>query len=313
MSIVLFARRGEPTAASIAEQLVALGATYAWLSWSAIGQGTPVAFDGVHYVLDGHPLRTCKAYWLHQYPGESAQVARAGEQTLAVGDWWTRTQLQKERSHLAKSALRSLDRGGAYGVNSFSNSMDSHWKPHQLELLRRAGLPLPATLISNQPAQILDFVAGQRAVVIKPIAGGAEAVLWSEPHRARLAEVRTEPAIFQQRIFGKIIRVTVVGDEIASAVEIPSDTLDYRADPAYRDGEVQYLPHALRPEGHVFALAAARACGHVVSGIDMIDSTEGYVLLEANGAPRFLEIEQKTGAEISAKIARLLVRQADAS
>lgn len=313
MRILLFARHADPTAAAIAAGLERLGADFASVSLSAMAQGASVAFDGLHYTLQGHSLQEVRAYWLYQYPGDVARVFRDNEEALSCSEWWTRTQLQKDRADFAKSLLTELDQSGAFGVNPFTKSAASSWKPAQLRSLQRAGLPLPATLISNVSAQILEFVAAQDEVVVKPVAGGAYAQLWSTAHRERLDEVREAPAIFQRRVPGKNIRVTVVADEIVSAVEIPSSEIDYRADPAYQEGRVAYLPHPLRAEGRVFALEAARVCGHVVSGVDLIDGENGYTVLEANGAPRFLDIEQKTGAEVSARIASLLVRQSRAS
>lgn len=313
MRIVLFARHADPTASAIADGLKRLGTPYAWVSLSSIAQGTPAVFDGFHYTVDERPLHSFRAYWLHQHPSESAQLFRPEETSLSCAEWWTRTQLQKDRVDFAKGLLSDLDQGGAFGVNSFTRSAKSVWKPAQLSALRRAGLPLPPTLISNIPEQILEFIAVHREVIVKPVAGGAHAQLWGEAHRERLEQVREAPAIFQRRVRGKNVRVTVVNDEIISAVEIPSTHIDYRADPAYVDGSLRYVPHSLRGEGRVFALEAARACGHVVSGVDLIDGGDGYTVLEANGAPRFLDIERKTGAEISARIAALLVGQSNAS
>jgi glutathione synthase/RimK-type ligase-like ATP-grasp enzyme len=50
-------------------------------------------------------------------------------------------------------------------------------------------------------------------------------------------------------------------------------------------------------------LKSSTLCRHVLSGVDLKRRANGdYVLLEANSAPVYLDIEQKTGAPITARI-----------
>jgi glutathione synthase/RimK-type ligase-like ATP-grasp enzyme len=45
---------------------------------------------------------------------------------------------------------------------------------------------------------------------------------------------------------------------------------------------------------------AAALCHHVLSGVDLKRSGARFALLEANASPLYLDIEQKTGAPITA-------------
>jgi glutathione synthase/RimK-type ligase-like ATP-grasp enzyme len=117
---------------------------------------------------------------------------------------------------------------------------------------------------------------------------------------ARLDAIASAPAIFQQRIVGADVRVTVVGDRVVSAVEVESeDGVDYRRGAAYRAGASVYRSHALPADVASMSLRAAALCGHVLSGIDWKAGKDGYVILEANSAPVYLDIEHKTGAPIT--------------
>lgn len=55
------------------------------------------------------------------------------------------------------------------------------------------------------------------------------------------------------------------------------------------------------------AALAAPPCHQVVSGIDLKLGAGGYVMLEANSGPVYLDIEQKTGAPITDAIADALL------
>jgi glutathione synthase/RimK-type ligase-like ATP-grasp enzyme len=95
---------------------------------------------------------------------------------------------------------------------------------------------------------------------------------------------------------------------VVSAVEIPATPeaeaaeaqVDYRSREAYRQGAQSYRRHALPRSAVSICLRAAKLCRHVLSGIDLKRRPSGeYVLLEANSAPVYLDIEQKTGDPIT--------------
>jgi glutathione synthase/RimK-type ligase-like ATP-grasp enzyme len=74
------------------------------------------------------------------------------------------------------------------------------------------------------------------------------------------------------------------------------------------------VEHVLPKEVEEMCLKAARLCHHTLSGLDLKHRGGlDYVLLEANSAPVYLDIELKTGAPISKTIVECLERQASAS
>jgi glutathione synthase/RimK-type ligase-like ATP-grasp enzyme len=89
---------------------------------------------------------------------------------------------------------------------------------------------------------------------------------------------------------------------------IESATLDYRDDPAYLAGDAGYRVIELPSDTLALAQRAAAPRAHVVSGVDLKRTGDGrFVLLEANAAPRWLDIEEKTGARITEAVLSLLV------
>ena len=61
----------------------------------------------------------------------------------------------------------------------------------------------------------------------------------------------------QERVHGERLRVTVVGEEIVSAVVIESDDLDSHDDPAYQ-AAARYREAELSEEARQIAFAASR-------------------------------------------------------
>lgn len=266
----------------------------------------PIAFDGEAWLVLGEELSAFSGFFLRSYPAPAAR-AFPDEAQVRGQEVSEAMRQQLERSHLALSCLLDLERQGRRFVNPPSVTSAFDYKPLQLATFQAMGVPYPRTLITNFPAAVRAFEADVGEVVAKPVAGGAEARLLGPVSDAALATIGDSPTIFQERVVGTDIRVTVVGQEILSAVEIASDTLDYRSGEAYRAGLAEYRAHPLPAEiGDLCRRIAARL-GLVLAGIDLkLTSRREYVVLEANSGPVYLDIEMKTGAPITAAIIRAL-------
>ncbi|HVE84689.1 MAG TPA: hypothetical protein VND93_17655, partial [Myxococcales bacterium] len=59
-----------------------------------------------------------------------------------------------------------------------------------------------------------------------------------------------------------------------------------------------------------WCVEAVRACGLVVAGVDLKRAGERWTFLEINGAPRYLDVEEKTGDAITAAIIGDLLQRA---
>ncbi|MFH9863590.1 ATP-grasp ribosomal peptide maturase [Streptomyces sp. NPDC017202] len=126
---------------------------------------------------------------------------------------------------------------GAHYVNHPWNNRAAEHKPAQLAAAQRGGLPVPSTLITNDPEEAREFASGQAGgVVYKP--------LWNTPYkvdgRARQVWVREVlpheitaavavcPHLFQAKVEKAYdVRLTAVGNRMF-AVRIDSPDLDWR-------------------------------------------------------------------------------------
>ena len=93
-------------------------------------------------------------------------------------------------------------------------------------------------------------------------------------------------------------RVLVIGDEIVGAIERRNEQ-DFRANIAA--GSVA-RPIALTEEEKAIALAAHKKAGLDFSGIDLIESEKGPLLVEINSNMSYLGFQEATGIDVSGKL-----------
>lgn len=311
MKICIFGRLEDPISMHTEALARARGHEVLRVAFGLMSSGAGSSFDGESWLWQGREIDACDGFIVRQYPSPHALLAPEEERDTA-GNWYRRGLAQVERSSFAQSAIMDVELRGKPVVNPLLASSPYDHKPLQLAVFRRAGLPVPDTMVTNFPpaAQIFDDALHEEGAetITKPTAGGAETLLVDDDLRARLDAISTAPAIFQRRAPGIDVRVTVVGGRVVSSVAIDSDTLDYRSGEAYRRGEARYTPLPLPAVVEEMSLRAAALCHHVLSGIDWKHdpATGSWVLLEANSAPVYLDIELKTGAPITEAVLRWL-------
>ena len=297
MKLAIFGRDEDALSVHTADKARARG-------WSvlpvALADHAPAAFDGATWLWAGDEIEACDAFVVRRYPAVHAQLGPADE-TATGAQWWRRQMKQLERSTFAQSLIMDLELRGKPVINPLLASSPFEHKPLQLAAFRRAGLPIPSTLITNFPDAARIFESEHGRVIVKPIAGGAAALAVDDDVRARFDAMKEAPVIVQERVEGPDVRVTIVGGQVVSSVVVESDGgVDYRTGDAYARGDGRYVAHALSEDGARIALTAAGVCRHVLSGVDLkLRATGEYVLLEANSAPVYLDIERKCGHPIT--------------
>jgi glutathione synthase/RimK-type ligase-like ATP-grasp enzyme len=193
----------------------------------------------------------------------------------------------------------------AFWVNPLATRARSELKPVQLREAVRAGLTVPPTLMSNDPARIRRFVAEfQGRAVYKPFHPaqweGEDRVaflLTSEVSVDDLPEdeiLRLTPGIFQARI-DKVheLRVTVMGGWFVTArllsQEMEITRLDWRA----AGPRLRVEPDRLPPEVEEACRRLMGNLGILFGCFDFIVTPEGeHVFLEVNPAGQFLWVEE---------------------
>lgn len=252
-------------------------------------------------------LLSVDALWLRQLVSPFLQVDPSPELPALDREAAFVAGMQaKERAAIAMCAIDALRAAGATVINPPAAGLGIQNKPSQLLAMQAAGARVPETLISDDPEAVRSFADG-RKVVFKPVTGGALARPLDAQMSSELELITAAPVIFQEYVEGLDVRVTMVDDEIVSAVvvETPEGTVDFRADPGYAAGEGTYREIEL-PERLQAVLRDARAAlGLRFTGIDVRldpDHPEAYALLEANPSPTYLDVERKMRHPISARL-----------
>lgn len=277
--------------------------------------------------LDRYPLEACLTYRAADDRFE-AEIA-GDDRRLDLGDVasvWCRGLLAsgypedldpQERTFAETGVRRALDAltiaCNPLWINHPFRQRLANSKPAQLHAARRAGLDIPATVITNDPEEARQFVASRRGeTVYKSLTQNLDTdpgtALYTgvvtDAALANLDLIRLTPGIFQERVTKAYeLRVTVVGKRIFCAridSQARAETaLDWRHRPFDIDSGPVTLPAAV--EAGVLALMTD--FGLVYGAFDFIVTPSGrHVFLEVNPAGQYMWVEAATGLPITSAL-----------
>jgi glutathione synthase/RimK-type ligase-like ATP-grasp enzyme len=210
-------------------------------------------------------------------------------------------------------------------INGMAMSHDVRWvnhpfaqnaasKPLQLHWAQKVGLPIPETLITNDPQLVREFVRRHDdRVVHKALTDLSGRLIdtraWDKSRDdAHLdACLPIAPGIFQRHIQGRgDVRSAIIGSEVFS-VFIDSRTSRSTVD-SRLDLDAAYTAHEL-PERTACMLRELMArLGLVFGVVDLkVDADGQHVFLEVNPQGQFLFMEILTRLPISAAMANFLL------
>ncbi|MDN3356272.1 lysine biosynthesis protein LysX [Actinomadura sp. DC4] len=215
--------------------------------------------------------------------------------------------LNREISHSrAYYAALLLEAGGVRAVNGAEVIAVCGDKVRTSLELRRAGLPTPRTRVALTPDAGLEAAEELGyPVVVKPLTGswGRLAALARDPAEARIVmEHRAALPSPQQHIIylqeyidkpDRDIRVLVAGEEVVAA--------SYRYSAGWRTNAARggrSAPCPVTPELGALALAAAKAVGGGVLGVDVIEGPGGLYALEVNHNVEFRGLQEAHGEAV---------------
>lgn len=210
--------------------------------------------------------------------------------------------------------LRHLEGLGVRTPNTAESIGRSRDKVASLQWLSHCGVPVPPSVFVDVPDQIEECAAllGGPPVVVKVVRGtqGVGVIKVGELDQLR-ATVEAlwglgEQVLVQRFVSeaqGRDLRLFVVGDEVAAAMERESAPGDFRSN-LHRGGTAR----GFRPDQETAALAvkAAKALGLGIAGVDLLITQEGPVVLEVNSSPGLEGIEAATGKNLARVIVKHL-------
>lgn len=215
------------------------------------------------------------------------------------------------------AVVRQFEMMGVYCLNESQSIARSRDKLRALQILSRHDLGVPATEFTRQAEHVPACIerVGGTPVVVKLLQGtqGIGVVLAESP-RAASSVVEAFHGLDQNILIqqfvkeskGADIRALVVGRKVVGAMKRQAGAGEFRSN-LHRGGSATKI--RLPVEYRRTALAAARALGLRVAGVDMLESRDGPMILEVNSSPGLEGITKATGIDVADSIIELLERE----
>jgi RimK family alpha-L-glutamate ligase len=212
------------------------------------------------------------------------------------------------------SALGELEARGVRVLNPAGVLLAAHDKLLTARLLEGAGLPHPPTAVATRTR--LPQVSFP--VVVKPRFGswGREVVVCNDDgelhEHVRKLRGKTwfdeQGALVQELVppQGFDVRVVVAGSRIVGAARRVAAPGEWRTNIALGGRRERVAPPAAT---QVLALAAARVAGADLIGVDLLPTSDGWTILELNGAVEFTA-DYSLGRDVFAAVAEELASAA---
>ncbi|MDT0617644.1 MAG: 30S ribosomal protein S6--L-glutamate ligase [Salinisphaeraceae bacterium] len=216
------------------------------------------------------------------------------------------------------AVLRQFEMVGVYPLNESVAISRSRDKLRSMQLLSRKGIGVPVTGFAHSPDDtddLLDLV-GRPPFVIKLTEGTqGKGVVLAETRKAAESVIdafRGLDAHFLLQEFikearGADIRCFVIGDKVVAAMKRQAKDGEFRSN-IHRGGVA--TPIRITPEERSTAVRAARIMGLNVSGVDLLRSNHGPVVMEVNSSPGLEGIEAATGKDVAGQIISFIEKNA---
>ena len=208
------------------------------------------------------------------------------------------------------AVLGALERSGVASCNRAEAIARSRDKLRALEELANQGIGIPRTALARDPAEMRSVVEalGGLPVIIKLLEGtqgvgvmladSAESLestlqtLWNLGQNLLLQEFVAESR-------GRDIRALVVGEQLVGAMRRTARGREFRSN-LHRGGSGRVIE--LDEVYAATAIAAARAVGLGIAGVDILESSRGPLVVEVNSSPGLRGIERATGIDAAGRI-----------
>ena len=216
------------------------------------------------------------------------------------------------------AVLRQFEMMGVYPLNESVAIGRSRDKLRALQLLARKGIGLPVTGFAHSPDDTEDLIriASGAPLVLKLLEGThGKGVVLAETHQAAASMIdsfRGLKAHFLAQEFikeagGSDIRCFVIGGKVVASMLRQGKEGEFRSN-LHRGGAAS--PIHITPEERSTAVRAARILGLNVTGVDLLRSNHGPVVIEVNSTPGLEGIEKATGKDIADLIIAFIEKNA---
>lgn len=202
---------------------------------------------------------------------------------------------------------RQFESLGVYALNNSAAITHSRDKLYSLQLLLNHGLDIPITGFANSPLDTNDLIkmVGGSPLIVKLLEGTqGKGVVLAETKKAAESVINAFKSLnanilvqeFIREANGKDLRCFVINGKVVAAMQREAPPGEFRAN-IHLGGTGSIVK--ITKEERKLAIAAAKAMGLDVAGVDIIRSAKGPLLLEVNSSPGLEGIEGATGKDIA--------------
>lgn len=214
------------------------------------------------------------------------------------------------RTFYGTAMVRHFEMMDVFSVTGSLAIKRSRDKLRSLQILSKNGVDMPKTVFASNKSNAKDVIAlsGGAPLVLKILEGtqGVGVVLVDSEKAAKSVldafygmEVNLLVQEFIEEANGADIRAFIVNGEVVGAMKRQGAEGDFRSN-LHQGGSAS--AYTLNRKEKATALAAAKAMGLGVCGVDMIPSKRGPLVMEVNSSPGLEGIEKSTGIDIAGKI-----------
>ena len=189
-------------------------------------------------------------------------------------------------------------------------------KLRSLQILSKNGVDMPKTVFASNKSDAKDVIklSGGTPLVLKILEGtqGVGVVLVETQKAAKSVldafygmDVNLLVQEFIEEAGGADIRAIVVDGQVVGAMKRQGAEGDFRSN-LHQGGSA--TPYKLSRKEKATAIAAAKAMGLGVCGVDMIPSDRGPLVMEVNSSPGLEGIEKATGIDVAGAVMEYIAK-----
>lgn len=214
------------------------------------------------------------------------------------------------RTFYGTAMVRHFEMMDVFTVSGSLAINRSRDKLRSLQILSKHGVDMPKTVFASNKSTAKDVIAlsGGAPLVLKILEGtqGVGVVLVDSEKAAKSVldafygmDVNLLVQEFIEEAGGADIRAFIVNNEVVGAMKRQGAEGDFRSN-LHQGGSA--TSYKLSRKEKATALAAAKAMGLGICGVDMILSSRGPLVMEVNSSPGLEGIEKSTKIDIAGKI-----------
>ena len=214
------------------------------------------------------------------------------------------------------SVLRQFEISGVFSLNESDAILKSRDKLRSHQILALSGIPTPITSYAHgleSTGDLIDSVGGGPLVIKVMESTHGNGVILAETAKAAesiinaFREVQADFLVqeYIKEAAGCDIRCFVIGDQVVASMKRVAAEGEFRSN-MHLGAKAQMVD--LTPEERRIAVEATKAMGLLVSGVDIIQSSKGPLVLEVNSSPGLEGIENTTGRNIAVELIKYVER-----